>query len=194
MQPQERIRQYFEKISLAESPETSACIFPTMTRTAVTVQLERTTIDKDAAERFIKHAIAQSKFGKDQKEESELTPGPSTVGVPVKVTSKMRERAEYQEELKRADAEEGSDDEVLGIFDQEEEENREAVIAEPGLLLQGRKRRRQAVDFLDTGALICINFNLCTLLIIHTHRSRGRIYFRPDTSDIHYFIRVYPSR
>lgn len=77
-------------------------------------------IDKAAADRFIKHAIAQAK-------NAQLVDGPSDAAtvacssssherVPVKVTSKMVARAEYEKELKELGSEEDDD---LQVFDEE---------------------------------------------------------------------------
>lgn len=78
------------------------------------------TIDKEAATRFIKHAISQVQQQKDSVD-SEQTPGPSTARQPVKVTSKMIEREQYLKELKDQDMEEGSEDGELQVFGDEDE-------------------------------------------------------------------------
>ncbi|KDQ63185.1 hypothetical protein JAAARDRAFT_147233 [Jaapia argillacea MUCL 33604] len=106
----DRIRQYFGKIKNAEDPETRTL-----------------TLDKSAANRFIKHAITQLKdnvssssneiapshvrFGPDGLKLKADSPAP-----PVKVTSKMIEREKYQRELQEV----GSDqEEDLEMFDDE---------------------------------------------------------------------------
>ncbi|KAI9570171.1 Sas10/Utp3/C1D family-domain-containing protein [Boletus coccyginus] len=100
----ERVRQYFDKIKHAEDSD----------------QKRKLGIDKAAADRFIKHAIAQAK-------NAQLVDGPSDAAtvasssssherVPVKVTSKMVTRAEYEKELKELGSEEDDD---LQVFDEE---------------------------------------------------------------------------
>jgi exosome complex protein LRP1 len=89
--------------------------------------LERTEIDKAAATRFIKHAIAQAQWKKTVAEESQDANDDDSDGqnkrahsprVPVKVTQKMREREAYDKEMKERDAMESPDDE-LEVFDGE---------------------------------------------------------------------------
>ena len=60
----------------------------------------KTTIDQGAANRFIKHAIAQAAL-QVQRPPGDTEAGPSQVRVPVKVTSKMEARAQYEKELLR---------------------------------------------------------------------------------------------
>ena len=87
-------------------------------------------IDRAAASRFIKHAIAQAK---DIAPTSPSDPGPTTtrvpfnadsaadtvpVPVPVKVTAKMLERERYQQALREEEDEEESGD--LKVIDSEE--------------------------------------------------------------------------
>ncbi|KAK1218695.1 hypothetical protein PQX77_018594 [Marasmius sp. AFHP31] len=95
----ERVKTYFDKIKNAESPP------------------QRTTqVDKAAASRFIQHAISQATSNPIAPSTS--TPGASTSSsapVPVKVTSKMRERAEYERQLKEGKDEEEEDD--LQVFE-----------------------------------------------------------------------------
>ena len=80
---------------------------------------ERTGIDKEAAERFIKHAIAETKKPRVQIEDpSSGAEAPSTGRVPVKITSKMRQREQYERELKALDEQE-TEDEVLEVFGDE---------------------------------------------------------------------------
>ncbi|TCD62148.1 hypothetical protein EIP91_007276 [Steccherinum ochraceum] len=99
----DRVRKYFDKIKRAEEgPEK-----------------RKTVVDQGAANRFIKHAIAQLNV---QRPPGDNEAGPSTstgsaVRVPVKVTSKMAARAEYEKELKETGEEEESD---LEVFDDEE--------------------------------------------------------------------------
>jgi len=93
---------------------------------------ERLGIDKAAAERFIKHAIAQSKYGRPPGDNAEATP--SDVRVPIRVTSKMLERAQYDKELNEMGSEEEEDlktfDEVPDGDQNVGESNDEAGIAE----------------------------------------------------------------
>ncbi|KAI6048049.1 hypothetical protein EDC04DRAFT_2556139 [Pisolithus marmoratus] len=105
----DRVRVYFDKIKSAEQSD----------------QKRKLGLDKEAADRFIKHAIAQAtnaKSAEDEREESmdaiaTPTPGPSTSvleRVPVKITSKMLERAEYERDLKELSDEEEDELEVFG--------------------------------------------------------------------------------
>lgn len=99
----DRVRQYFDKIKSAEDSE----------------EKKRLGIDKAAAGRFIKHAIAQAKLVKVQ-EPSNVTHGPASTSserVPVKITSKMAERAEYEKNLEELGSEEEED---LEVFDEAE--------------------------------------------------------------------------
>ena len=75
-------------------------------------------IDKDAASRFIKHAIAQSKYGRPPGDDAE--PTPSSARVPVKITSKMEARAQYERELKELGSDNEDEGEGLEVFDEEE--------------------------------------------------------------------------
>lgn len=89
------MRQYFDKIKSAEDSE----------------EKKRLGIDKAAAGRFIKHAIAQAKLVKVQ-EPSDMAHGPASTSserVPVKITSKMAERAEYEKNLEELGSEEEED-------------------------------------------------------------------------------------
>jgi len=86
----DRVRQYFNKITSAEDPAK-----------------KRTVVDKAAADRFIKHAITQAKNATIPDDRVPLSPNlpklGTTVPLPTKVTSKMRERARYEKELKNSD-------------------------------------------------------------------------------------------
>lgn len=77
-------------------------------------------IDKVAAARFIKHAIAQAKNAQLVDEASDAGPEASSSSnnerVPIKVTSKMIARAKYEKELEELGSEEEDD---LEVFDQE---------------------------------------------------------------------------
>lgn len=80
-----------------------------------------TKIDKEAAGRFIKHAIAQASKQPTREEPTPLTfPSgsvPVPVTVPVKVTSKMEARAEYERQLKEQDAQ-STEEEELEVIDE----------------------------------------------------------------------------
>ncbi|KAH9949385.1 hypothetical protein B0H21DRAFT_728722 [Amylocystis lapponica] len=95
IQELDRIRQYFDKIKNAEDPAKRAL-----------------PIDKAAANRFIRHAIAQVKYGRPPGDD-EGPAEPSEVRVPVKMTSKMLARAQYQKELDEAGSEEEEDLEII---------------------------------------------------------------------------------
>ncbi|OJA20663.1 DNA-binding protein C1D [Rhizopogon vesiculosus] len=100
----DRVRQYFDKIKSAEDSE----------------ERKRHVIDKAAAGRFIKHAIAQAKLVKPVEESSNnATPVPesSNEHVPIKITSKMAARAEYERKLKELGSEE---EDELEVFDEAE--------------------------------------------------------------------------
>lgn len=110
-------------------------------------------IDKDAANRFIKHAIAQSKYGRPPGDDA--TPTPAVARVPVKMTSKMEARAQYEKELKELGSDDEDEGEGLEVFDEEEAE--EELQTSKGKGKQravdageenstGTKRRRPAMD------------------------------------------------
>jgi len=136
------------------------------------VPLERTEIDKAAATRFIKHAIAQAQWKKTAAEESQDANDADTDGqnkqipsprVPVKVTQKMREREAYEKEIKERDAMESSEGE-LEVFDGETKDvvddthmdvdidhnlkgkGKEVTPTTEGLPLSKNKRRRPPID------------------------------------------------
>ncbi|KAF8899218.1 Sas10/Utp3/C1D family-domain-containing protein [Infundibulicybe gibba] len=93
----DRVRRYFEKISKAENPPPKPG-----------------GIDKEAAGRFIKHAITQAK-NTTMPIHTVSESSTSDVRVPTKVTAKMLERARYEKNLKERDAEE-SEEEELEVF------------------------------------------------------------------------------
>ncbi|TFY73680.1 hypothetical protein EWM64_g10331 [Hericium alpestre] len=140
----DRVRQYFDKIKNAENPP------------------KRTLpVDKDAANRFIKHAISQVR---------QMAPvaGPSTHvkfddagiahdirDIPVKVTEKMLAREEYEKELREAGSDE--EEEELEVIDDAEEEEEPSAADRKGKgkaasppedtsTELGSKRRRKPVD------------------------------------------------
>jgi exosome complex protein LRP1 len=135
--------------------------------------LERTEIDKAAATRFIKHAIAQAQWQKTAAEEvqnaneddndGQSKRAPTPPRVPVKVTQKMRDREAYERQIKERDAMESSEDE-LGVFDGDNNDEagdtpmdvdinhnlkgkgKEVVSATDGLPSSNNKRRRPPID------------------------------------------------
>lgn len=118
----------------------------------------RGAIDKEAASRFITHAITQVKLKKlpvDEKKETASTPGPSAVRVPVKVTGKMMERAQYLQEMQQRDMEEGSEEGSLEVFDETEEDSMDIDAADDASVARrtgkgkekaGTKRPRIVLD------------------------------------------------
>lgn len=76
----------------------------------------KTSIDKDAATRFITHAITQAQ-SQPRGQGSSSVPGPSTF-VPAKITTKIREREEYRKELQTLD-DDGEEEDDLEIIDDE---------------------------------------------------------------------------
>ncbi|KAG6380787.1 hypothetical protein JVT61DRAFT_5171 [Boletus reticuloceps] len=111
----ERVRQYFDKIKHAEESH----------------QKRKMGIDKAAAERFIKYAIAQAKNARlvDEPADGPLASSSSShERVPVKVTTKMVARAEYEKELKELGSEEEED---LEVFEETDVEDEAIDIADP---------------------------------------------------------------
>lgn len=88
--------------------------------------VERVEVDKAAAGRFIKHAIAQSQMQWKKTAAEDMQDAPtnanpsssSTEKVPVKVTEKMRARAVYEAQLKN---ESDQDEAGLEVFDEDED-------------------------------------------------------------------------
>lgn len=125
----DRVRQYFDKIKSAEDSE----------------EKKRLGIDKAAAGRFIKHAIAQAKLVKVQ-EPSDMAHGPASTSserVPVKITSKMAERAEYEKNLEELGSEEEED---LEVFDEAELSGNEDAVEEDALLPPQDKGKSRMVE------------------------------------------------
>ncbi|KAI0364081.1 C1D-domain-containing protein [Pilatotrama ljubarskyi] len=148
----DRVRQYFDKIKNAEDPEK-----------------RKNAVDKAAANRFIKHAIAQVRAQRppgDNEGSSHIRfdaegNAPSPASISVKVTSKMRERAEYERQLAEQGSEEDDDElEVFGEGEGAAEEEDEPEVTSSKDKGKGRateeggvtdvsstkKRRRPAVD------------------------------------------------
>jgi len=131
-----RVKRYFDKISSAENPDA-----------------QRAPLDKAAATRFIKHAITQSKLSESSSAEAPQAEAEPSTFVPVRVTSKMAERAEYEAEL-RARGDASSSEEELEIIDDDEAPPATAsakgkgkakeVVEEPASA--GSKRRRPVID------------------------------------------------
>ncbi|EGO31076.1 hypothetical protein SERLADRAFT_376679, partial [Serpula lacrymans var. lacrymans S7.9] len=100
----DRVRQYFDKVKGAEQSD----------------EKKKYGIDKAAAGRFIKHAIAQAKDIRPPVDATEgaasTSASTSNVHVPVTITSKMAERAEYERKLKEEGS--GEEDEDLQVFDE----------------------------------------------------------------------------
>lgn len=129
-------------------------VYPTQVNTAI----GRLAVDKGVANRFIKHAIAQVKFGRPPGQDEGAQAEGSNVRVPVKVTSKMIERAQYEKELKELGSEE--EDDLVMIDDASESDattGSEASVKGKGkeragdMPVQdetavGQKRRRPQVD------------------------------------------------
>lgn len=123
-----------------------------------------TTVDKAAANRFIKHAIAQVKAQRPPGEDEGVEPSHVRFGengeatkVPVKVTSKMVARAQYEKELAEAVSEE---EDALEVIDDDDESpdamnldvgkdkgKGKAVENDTEASLPGRKRRRPMDPF-----------------------------------------------
>jgi exosome complex protein LRP1 len=70
-------------------------------------------VDKDAAGRFIKHAIAQAQSRVATSSQPE-SPAPSTAA-PLKVTSKMIARAQYERALEK---ERDVEEDTLDVYDE----------------------------------------------------------------------------
>ncbi|KDQ31249.1 hypothetical protein PLEOSDRAFT_1014983, partial [Pleurotus ostreatus PC15] len=127
----ERVKQYFDKIGKAEKqPEGRIA----------------QAIDKAAAGRFIKHAIAQAKSVVSSSKDDPIPPADSSSAprVEVKVTSKMRARAEYEKDLNEGRDESEDEDGGLEVFDEDAE--MEVARDSPVEPLAGNKRRRPAFD------------------------------------------------
>ncbi|KAG6868567.1 hypothetical protein C0993_001014 [Termitomyces sp. T159_Od127] len=116
----ERVKHYFGKIAAAENPPQ-----------------KRTELDKDAAQRFIKHAITQAANAKPSIEEA---PGPSSsVQVQTKFTSKMLERQLYEKKLKEQAAQE-SEEAELEVFDGDDALNVDVSTPEPTKNTKGKNK------------------------------------------------------
>lgn len=129
---QDRIREYYDKISRTENPPARP-----------------TAIDKAAAGRFIKHAINSVKWTKTAAEtaqEGEDTPEATSPNIPVRVTEKMRERDAYTQKLReQAAAGQESEEEDLQVFDDAMQVDGASEPTKSAVLGQ-RKRQRPVVD------------------------------------------------
>lgn len=141
IRPQDRVRQYFGKIKEAEETPKSMLTFSIL---AIDAQYptERLGIDKDAAGRFIKHAIAQSKYDRPPGGK-QVT---DDVHVPVRITNKMLAREQYQKELDEMDSEEEEED--LKMFDEIPEDESDERAVEEIEPIKG-KGKQKAADLVD---------------------------------------------
>jgi exosome complex protein LRP1 len=102
-------------------------------------------MDKAAAGRFIKHAIAQAKTAKGPSE-APATGRSTDVHVPIKVTSKMLARAQYEKDIAMADAENEDEDECLEVWDSEPKDDSEDAGIEGPLKDSKEKGKQKAKD------------------------------------------------
>lgn len=128
---QERVKEYIEKVSKAEKRESEQRSYspPTCRLSKCSNSLflfsptERMTIDKTAANRFIKHAITQAIRPQDQPSQPAdqgPIPGPSksqAQPVPTGAASKILARARWEKQVQEAGEEEEED---LEIFEEAE--------------------------------------------------------------------------
>ncbi|KAJ8584806.1 C1D-domain-containing protein, partial [Rhizopogon salebrosus TDB-379] len=129
----DRVRQYFDKIKSAEDSE----------------ERKRHVIDKAAAGRFIKHAIAQAKLIKPVEESSSnAVPAldSNSEHVPVKITSKMAARAEYERKLKELGSEEEDDLEVFNEAEASPDEDAMEQDEAPSPQDKGKSRMMESED------------------------------------------------
>jgi len=132
----ERVRQYFTKIKDAEESGSK----------------KHPGIDKAAAGRFIKHAIAQAKQSTTSTPNDEdRQEGPSSsADVPIRITEKMRQREQFLKEIRDRESDE---DAVLEIIDNVEDEDEGDILPAkshptdlPSQGSRGAKKRRLPVD------------------------------------------------
>lgn len=128
-------------------------------------------VDKGVANRFIKHAIAQVKIGRPPGQD-EAPAKTNDSRVPVKVTSKMIARAQYEKELKGMGSEEEDDLEVIDDVSSDVEQKSSSSAKGKGKQLAtsdtpvdsrsttGQKRRRPAVDPFAGTEVISMHFSL----------------------------------
>ncbi|KAI0828907.1 hypothetical protein BC628DRAFT_1178282 [Trametes gibbosa] len=147
----DRVKQYFDKIKNAEDPEK-----------------RNTALDKAAANRFIKHAIAQvraqdnarsgpSHIRFDAPSSGAGAASPAAAAIPVKITSKMRARAEYERALAAQGSDEDEEEDGLEVFGDDDDgpetksskgKGKERATDDAGTpdAPGAKKRRRPAVD------------------------------------------------
>ncbi len=113
---------------------------------------EHSGIDKAAAGRFIKHAIAQAKQSTTStpKDEDRQEGPSSSADVPIRITEKMRQREQFLKEIRDRESDE---DAVLEIIDNVEDEDEGDILpakSHPTDLRsqdsRGAKKRRLPVD------------------------------------------------
>jgi exosome complex protein LRP1 len=136
---------------------------------------ERAEIDKAAAGRFIKHAITQATSAKPPSEDSVPTlpeSSSSSVRAPVKVTSKMLERQQYEKDLKEQDEAQSEEEEELALYGDDDMYVDPSVPTSPNkgkgkevlsavqepIAESSHKRRRPAVDpFAGNYLITCLD-------------------------------------
>lgn len=144
---QDRVRQYFAKIKDAEEGEKST-LLPLYAAVILALLIstpERPSgIDKAAAGRFIKHAIAQAKQNIDTNNSSkEAGPSEPSVLVPVRVTEKMKEREAYLQNL-RDDSE--SEEQTLEVIGEDSIAGGDIEKKDAYAEATGKKKRRRPMD------------------------------------------------
>ena len=181
---QDRVRQYFGKIKDAEDPAKSAwnsqvVLWCNSLILRVSYMCAgRLAVDKGVANRFIKHAIAQSKYGRPPgQDEGMSTPAEEIAPVPAKVTSKMLARAQYEKELKELGSAEEEDLEVIDDIDESPSPPAAApiggkakasaaeLLADVAKAVSG-KRRRPAVDAFDGARRSIVSNGVTDLLSV----------------------------
>jgi exosome complex protein LRP1 len=117
-------------------------------------------VDKDAATRFIQAAIRQAVTPQQVAQPSATTSAEpsSSTQVPVKVTDKMRARAEYEKKIAEEDEEE--EDTNLEVFDESADAKEQPTSKSKGKqkalepVLNGsavvKRRKRTAMDVIDS--------------------------------------------
>lgn len=182
---QDRIREYFEKINVAENPPAST--HKTTSSTSTPLQIftfmfcflflffpcffssERTELDKAAATRFIKHAIQQAQWKKtaaeadDDEDDNNATsdnthqaiPSSLSSHIPVKMTSKMIQRAAYEKEIKEQDAMDSDDEDELGVFEGDELPTR--TESKQDIKGKGKRKEPTPLAIVDEDAHINLN-------------------------------------
>jgi exosome complex protein LRP1 len=110
----------------------------------------RLAVDKNIANRFIKHAIAQVQYGRPPGQDEGMASQPD-VHVPVRVTQKMIARAQYEKELRELGSEEEEELEVIGDAESDKSKgkgkaNVDEILASATQDVVGQKRRRAPVD------------------------------------------------